>query len=102
MSWRGEETAMQHSDEKVEIARLIAIVGGERVAWQVREAAVERLGELGDPAVLPLVQALERDHASLLMRALGRLGDPKAVAPLLAALSQGNPDVRQEAATAPR
>jgi len=83
-----------------EIARLIAIVTGERVVWRDREAAVERLVEVGEPAVLPLIQAFERDHVGLLMRALGRLGDPRAVEPLLAALSQVNPHVRQDAATA--
>jgi HEAT repeat protein len=91
---------MPHDDETAEMARLIAIVTGERVVWREREAAVERLVALGKPAVVPLIQALEQDHAGVLMRALGRLGDARAVEPLLAALCQVNPHVRQDAATA--
>lgn len=95
---------MQHSDRDAEIARLIAIVTGERVLWQVREQAAERLIALGEPAVLPLIQALTQGPVGLgrelLIRALGRLQDWPAVEPLVAALREKNPHVRQEAATA--
>jgi HEAT repeat protein len=95
---------MQHFDQDTEIARLIAIVTGERVLWQVREQATERLIALGEPAVLPLIQALTQRPGGpgrvLLIRALGRLGDARAVEPLLAALRERNPHNRQEAATA--
>jgi HEAT repeat protein len=46
------------------------------------------------------MHALDQGHAGLLIRALGRLGDRRAVEPLLAALCQVNPHLRQDAATA--
>jgi HEAT repeat protein len=84
----------------LDVEGLIDIVTGEERTWPEREQAVERLIELGEPAVLPLLQALERHPSTLLMEALGRLRDPRAVASLAAALTQENPHVRQAAATA--
>jgi HEAT repeat protein len=84
----------------LDVERLIGIVTGREGTWLGRKQAVERLVELGEPAVLPLIQALERHSSTLLMEVLGRLRDPRAVAPLVAALTQENPHIRQAAATA--
>jgi HEAT repeat protein len=86
--------------QDLDAERLIGIVTGREGMWLGRKQAVERLVELGEPAVLPLIRALERHSSTLLMEALGRLRDPRAVAPLVAALTQEDPHLRQAAATA--
>jgi HEAT repeat protein len=86
--------------QDLDVERLIGIATGQAGTWPERNQAVERLVELGEPAVLPLIEALERRSSSLLIEALGRLRDPRAVAPVVAALTQENPHVRQAAATA--
>jgi HEAT repeat protein len=83
-----------------DLARLIDIVTGRESPWPERKQAVERMVALGEPAVLPLIQALERHSSTLLMEALGRLRDPRAVVPLATALTQESPHIRQAAATA--
>ncbi len=95
---------MHQSHWPDEIARLIAILTAERMAWVEREQAAKRLEELGEPAVLPLLQVLAHGTAGwgteLLIETLGRLGDPRAVEPLIDVLKWESPHARQEAAKA--
>ena len=59
-------------------------------------AAVKALGLIGAPAVPPLIEAL-KDRNTYLRRgvagALGTIGDPRAVEPLIAALDDGSPQL---------
>ncbi len=72
----------------------------------VRWAAIEALGDLGDRrAVEPLVQYLRRAETyrwgkRLVANALGAIGDPKAAEPLLSLLADSDPFVRRAAAIA--
>lgn len=72
----------------------------------VRWAAVEALGELGDRrAVPPILDYLKRVEAyrwgkRLAAAALGAIGDPRAVEPLVALLEDDDPFVRRAAALA--
>lgn len=66
-------------------------------ASQVRIAAIEALGEIGDEravAILaPLSEAKDRDMARAALSALGHIGHPMALQPLLSALR--SPDAEQ-------
>jgi HEAT repeat protein len=66
------------------------------------EGAIVALGRLGDPRALePLVQILEHPSFALdAARALGKLGDPRAVEPLIRTLGHANGSVRLAAAEA--
>ena len=71
----------------------------------VRWAAVLVLGALGDPAVEGLIQVLENENKSKCMHeaaaeALGRIGDPRAVVPLIRVLQDGSWKLREGAAEA--
>jgi HEAT repeat protein len=59
-------------------------------AWEVRAAACEALGAIGDPQAIPhLAQALQDEAWSVrkaACEALGRIGDPQAIPPLAQAL----------------
>ena len=69
--------------------------------WKVRTAAARALGDIGAPAVEPLIAALKDNGLSgvreAAAEALGKIGDPRAVEPLIAALKDGNSDVRKAA-----
>ena len=70
----------------------------------VRTSAAEALGTIGTPAVEPLIAALKNKDAEVRWRvveSLGKIKDPNAVEPLIAAL-RGDRDerVRREAAEA--
>ena len=70
----------------------------------VRAAAAEALGAIGDPQAVPaLIQALG-DSDSAVRRAaaeaLGKLGDPQAIPALIQALGDSDRDVRRAAAEA--
>jgi HEAT repeat protein len=72
--------------------------------WNVRRAACEALGEIGDASAVPaLIQALG-DWAESVRRAaceaLGEIGDASAVPALLQALGDKNEDVRRAACEA--
>jgi len=68
----------------------------------VRQSAVEALGRIGPPAVEPLVGALGDDRYSearrAVARALGQIGDARAVESLRAARKFGQRDLRAAAA----
>jgi len=70
----------------------------------VRRAAAEALGDLGDPQAVPaLIQALRDDWEAVrraAAEALGKLGDPQAIPPLIQALGDYWYDVRFAAAEA--
>ena len=70
----------------------------------VRRAAAEALGEIGDAAAVPGLLAALRDADADVRReaawALGRIGDAAAVPGLLAALRDADADVRWAAAAA--
>ena len=72
-------------------------------SWDVRWAAAEALGEMGDlRAVAPLLAALQDEDWRVrwaAAEALGRIGEP-AVEPLLAALQDEDEDVRRAAVEA--
>ena len=81
---------------------LVATVAG---TGDVRRAAVEALGRLGDVRAVsrwwqPCVIATRRCGGAGAVEALGRLGDVRAVEPLLAALRDNDRDVRRAAAKA--
>lgn len=72
------------------------------VALPDRHAA-EALGEIGDPrAVEPLIAALQEDgdHRAAVVTALGKLGDPRAVEALISQLWTDSAEQRRAAATA--
>lgn len=59
--------------------------------WGVREAAASSLGRIGDTrAVAPLIKALQDAGSSAAAKALGQIGDVRAVDPLLSALKGGS------------
>lgn len=67
----------------------------------VRQHAAAALGRIG--AVEPLLEALHTPNArvrQLVTQALGQLGDPRAVKPLIVALRDSSHDVRDQAAFA--
>jgi HEAT repeat protein len=68
----------------------------------VRESAARALGRIGDPrAVEPLIAALkEEDGRSSAARAPGEIGDARAVEPLIFALKDEDIGVRSAAAKA--
>jgi HEAT repeat protein len=72
--------------------------------WQVRYAAAQALGQLGERAPIdPLVRALGDSDANVrraAAQALGQLGERAPIDPLVRALGDSNPDVRQAAAQA--
>jgi HEAT repeat protein len=73
-------------------------------AWEVRKAACEALGEIGDPQAIPhLAQAL-KDEAwevrEAACEALGAIGDPQAIPHLIQALQDEDSDVRWAACRA--
>jgi serine/threonine-protein kinase len=68
--------------------------------WWVQERAVDALAKLGDPrAVPPLLRLLEANTpaTAVVLRALGALGDPRAVRALLVPLRSPLKAVRKEA-----
>lgn len=71
---------------------------------EVRMAAANVLGRIGDPRVVqPLCDRLDDDHAKVrarAARACGRIGDPEAGAPLREQIGDPSADVRQEVADA--
>jgi HEAT repeat protein len=77
---------------------------GDWWSEDVRRAAAEALGKLGDPQAVPaLIQALgdsDRDVRAAAAEALGKLGNPQAIPALIKALRDGSYDVRRAAAEA--
>lgn len=84
-----------------EIDRLIITLNS--VGSSIRNNAVNRLVEIGEPAFEPVVEASQINN-SLLRRktcdVLGLMGDPRAVKPLISLLTDKNKYVRRRAANA--
>ncbi|MBN1890337.1 MAG: HEAT repeat domain-containing protein [Thermoflexales bacterium] len=72
----------------------------------LRQAAAEALGQIGDPRAIRALAVASRGRGKrarlAAAQALGQIGDPRAVEPLIAALEDQDSDVRQVAAGALR
>jgi HEAT repeat protein len=72
----------------------------------LRQAAAEVLGQIGDPRAIRALAVVLRGRGKRARRAaaqaLGQIGGPRAVEPLIAALEDQDSDVRQAAAEALR
>lgn len=67
----------------------------------VREEAIAALGEIGSPAVEPVIAVLadksaDRNARQAAALSLGAVGDNRAVTPLLSALDEGNYELKRE------
>lgn len=71
--------------------------------WDVRNYITDILVKIGEPALEPLIKALENDDLDIRMeaaRVLGRIGNKKALDPLVSALKDENVNFRKEVASA--
>jgi len=83
---------LRKSGDRRAVIPLIRVLGSE-YRFQ-RDQAAEALGDLGETtAVDAIIQAMERDpeYSTALVKVLGRLGDPRAIAPLRRRLEQSRP-----------
>ena len=107
---RDRRTGRAWNEVAEDLAKLGRSAAGELIRalrdrdWRVRCAAVQALGDLGDPrGVEPLIAAL-KDESRLVRYtaawALGELGDARGVEPLIAALNDGDWALRYCAARA--
>jgi HEAT repeat protein len=96
--------ALRHFDDPQVIQALTEIAANKKIDEKLREAAVESLGDIGNPEVVDtLIPILEEDSAKPYptlgdtlgdtlrketARALGRIGDPKAIEPLIRTLQK--------------
>lgn len=96
--------ALSRSRDPRALAPLLAVLADAN--RDVRWAAIEALGDLGDRRAVPaLVEYLKRPEAyrwgkRLAASALGAIGDPAALEPLLGLLADEDPFVRRAAAMA--
>ncbi|HEU4454652.1 MAG TPA: HEAT repeat domain-containing protein, partial [Longimicrobium sp.] len=101
--WLGEAAAHPDAGVRADVAKLAAVVGGRgglRVLLdllgdrdpQIRRAAVQSLGTLGDSAAVPFLARLLNDDDEELqiaaIGALGRIGSGEAVSGLLGVLNR--------------
>jgi HEAT repeat protein len=73
---------------------LTAIAAGDDARAEAGASAVGRLGDAALPALRDLQASAERDRRWWAARALAAVGTPDAVAALIAALGDPDPDVR--------
>lgn len=66
----------------------------------LRKEAFNALVRIGTPSVEPLISQLNQYHSARAVEALGRIGDPRAVEPLIAVLNDDEISVRTKAAQA--
>jgi len=89
---------------KKDIDGLVKTLQYQKDQGQIRRAAAEALGEIGDArAIEPLIAILKDGNSDIHKagaEALGKIGDARAVKPLIAALKSNNGEVRQAAAEA--
>jgi hypothetical protein len=67
--------------------------------FNIMFGAADALGKIGAPSVEPLIKALEDENAlrrAVAARALGRIGDPRAVKPLEKTLEDKDKEVRTQ------
>jgi HEAT repeat protein len=98
-----EQANIRRAQAKGNISELVTKLGHKYEDVQL--AAVEALVMLGRPSLEPLVATLtsqfsKPDPRPMAAAALGQIGDPAAVSPLMAALRNNSSEVRQGAATA--
>jgi HEAT repeat protein len=93
---------MDDSGQDYEVARLISVILSEPEDCRESRKAVERLVEIGEPAVNPLIQALSpsSDGTEFLIEALGKIRDTRAVDYLVSYLRHDSYEIRDAAATA--
>lgn len=68
--------------------------------WDVRGEAAGALGDMGEPAVQPLIEALKNKSGDIRWGAtavLGYIGDKRAIEPLTKSLKDKNSNVQDEA-----
>jgi HEAT repeat protein len=85
------------------VEALIAALKDRSYNYKVFFAAVGALVEISAPAVEPLIAALNDQNTDVregAVDALGQIGDARAIEPLIAALKDSNDDVRKAAAGA--
>lgn len=77
--------------EKRDVEGLIETLKDNHSPVREREEAARALGEIGEPAVKPLIEALEDENLLVqewAIKALGKIGDAKAVKPLIESISR--------------
>lgn len=79
------------------VPHIVSLLGDDD--WWLRLTAIETLGKIGDPrAVEPLLNAMrDPDNQMACAEALGRIGDERSLGPLCHLLSSPSPEVRVEA-----
>jgi HEAT repeat protein len=92
--------ALRHFDDPQVIQALTEVAANKNIDGKLREAAVQSLGDIGNPEVVDtLIPILEEDSAKPYptlddtlrketARTLGRIGNPKAIEPLIRALQK--------------
>ena len=92
--------ALRHFDDPQVIQALTEVAANKHIDEKLREAAVQSLGDIGNPEVVDtLIPILEEDSAKPYptlgdtlrketARALGRIGNPEAIEPLIRALQK--------------
>ena len=86
-------------DERA-VGPLIKVMNDPNEILPTRENAILALGEFGEPAVEPLIQAMEDESPQIRARAaeaLGKIGDERAIIPLNKALDDNYGMVRDAA-----
>jgi HEAT repeat protein len=94
--------------DKKDVSSLLKILRNSRTVGTSifdQYGALDKIVEIGTPAVEPLIETLRRDQDDVgrwvAAEALGRIGDNRAVSPLIDALrNDRHPDVRWHAADA--
>lgn len=82
--WQNNQNAEDHPDvhDLRQIRSLIAALSDRDVSDEAQKTLVK----IGEPAVIPLIEALQSDNENVLWwaaRTLGSIGDSRAVAPLI-------------------
>lgn len=103
-----EPAVKEVEKQQLSVEGLIKALGDEQTGdydsyVEGRAKIKEELGEIGEPAVKPLIKALEDKNSRVRIGAAGALGkikDKRAVGPLIQALEDENNIVRAEAAYA--
>ncbi len=99
--------ALKHTGGESTAGVLVRALDHRAVSYGAQGSAAAALGEMGSPALEPLIAVLEdatksKDMREAATRALGKIGDPRAAEPLVAALGDQKGDVRRGAVMALR
>ena len=89
----------EQSAKMQELQSLLATLIDPKAPSSLRHTTIGRLGAMGEIAVLPLLELMQSSDDSLVRRgvpmALGRLGDPRVLNPLIQLLADADPEVRE-------